>query len=113
MTWQRIRQLTPPMRFGDEYAWLVLVSSIDVMLTGLILSIGGTEVNVIADRVIVWGGFRTAIIYKYALVVMAIVLCEEVGRMREASGRRLAHWLIGLGCLPVMAAYVQLAMHIW
>ena len=74
------------MRFGDEYAWLVLVSSIDVMLTGLILSIGGTEVNVIADSVIVWGGFRTAIIYKYALVVMAIVLLGEAFAWYHAAG---------------------------
>src|SRR5947209_19739608 len=80
------RQLAQ-MRYQDEYAWLVLVSALDIMLTWVILMLpGGGEANAIASYVIerysLWG----MIIYKFSLVVLVIVLCEVIGRRNDRAG---------------------------
>ena len=41
-----------PLKYQQAYLWLVLVSAMDIMLTWIVLYVGGKEVNPIAEYVI-------------------------------------------------------------
>ena len=97
----------PEMVFQELYIWLVFVSSLDIMLTWVILRNGGEEVNPVAKLVIDAWGLNGAILFKFALVTFVIVSCEVVSRVRP----RTAHGLIWFGVLisafpPVWSIYL-------
>jgi hypothetical protein len=94
----------PPMRYPNHYTWLLLASALDVMLTLLVLYIWeGGEVNPFAAAVISHFGFQWAIVFKFATVLLVIMICEYVGRRNDASGRRLA--LVALAISAGVVAY--------
>src|SRR5687767_11346014 len=70
----------PEMRYPSDYVWFIFFSSLDIMLTWAILSRGGSEVNPIADEVIDIWGLPGAIIFKFSLTVLVIIVCEVVAR---------------------------------
>ena len=97
----------PEMAFQELYIWLIFVSSLDIMLTWVILRNGGEEVNPVAKLVIDAWGLNGAILFKFALVTFVIVSCEVVSRVRP----RTAHGLIWFGVLisafpPVWSIYL-------
>ena len=85
----------PEMAFQELYIWLIFVSSLDIMLTWVILRNGGEEVNPVANIVIGAWGLNGAILFKFALVLFVIVACEVISRVRP----RTAHLLIWFGVL--------------
>lgn len=99
--------------YPDRYAWFVLTSAMDIILTHSILhhfaDFGGRELNTIADWVIgrfdIWG----AIALKFLTVVVVIAACEVVGRRNERAGGRLATAVLLLSLIPPGIALVQLA----
>ncbi len=99
----------PEMRYQNAYVWLVLVSALDVMLTLIVLvAMGGFEVNPIAAAVIDTQGFTWAIVFKFAIVVMVVLICEVVGRLHDRSGRKLARAAIVINSLPVIYTFALL-----
>ena len=97
----------PEMRYQNAYIWFIFVSSLDIMLTWVILRNGGEEVNPVAKLVIDTWGLNGAILFKFALVLFVIVSCEVVARVRP----RTAHLLIWFGVLisafpPVWSGYL-------
>ncbi|MEL7474119.1 MAG: DUF5658 family protein [Planctomycetota bacterium] len=93
------------VRYPDQYAWLVLVGMLDVMLTSFLLThLGGVEVNPIAQWCIEhldrWG----LIALKVVTIAVFVVICEAVGARRHETGRRLAEWAIALSAAPVAIA---------
>jgi hypothetical protein len=102
----------PAMRYPNAYTWLVFLGTLDIILTYLVLYVwGGHEVNPIAAYVIDRKGFGSAILFKYALVLFAILLCEFVGRLRERDGRRLSVLLMAIGAFPVVYTFGLLLLH--
>ena len=99
------------MLFQQLYVWTVFMAAMDVMLTWVILSRTGDEVNPLARLVIVEWGMAGACAFKFALVLFAIVACELVGRRRHATGRRLAVACVALNAVPVAWSLVLLSMH--
>lgn len=97
-------------RYPHEYVWLVFVSALDVMLTWVIIlpQFGGSEANFMPGRIIARYGMVGAVIYKFALIVLVIFICEWVGRTRHELGRRLAQ--IGIGVTAVVVAYAFLLL---
>lgn len=89
------------MLFEQAYLWTILLASLDVMLTWLLLSRAGEEVNPIARAVIAHWGMAGASAFKFALVLFAIVACEVVGRRRRETGWRLALLCVLFNALPV------------
>lgn len=87
------------------------VSSLDVILTWMILVRGGTEVNPIAAAVIDEWGLPGAILFKYSLTLFVVIVCEIVGRTRAKSGRMLAITAIAVSSLPVIYSTGLLALH--
>ncbi len=102
----------PAMRYPGAYTWIVFLATLDIILTYIVLYVwDGHEVNPVAAYVIESRGFNAAILFKYALVLFAIVFCEFVGRLRERDGRRLAAALLVLGALPVIYTFALLLLH--
>jgi hypothetical protein len=103
--------LTRHMRYPNSYVWLLLFSSMDIMLTWVILLFGGSEVNPIARQVIDLFGLPGMIIYKFALIVFFIAICEVVGTLRDSTGWLLSKFSVMIACVPVCWAMYLLARH--
>jgi hypothetical protein len=103
---------TSPMLYQSAYLWLVLVSTMDLLLTWVILAAGGSEVNPIARVVIDAGGLPGAITFKYALVVFVILVCEIAGRSRDRTGRGLAYLAVAVSAIPVVYSLLLIVYHL-
>lgn len=101
----------PHMRYPTAYVWLVFVSSLDVILTFVILAFGGHEVNPIAALVIETWGVPGAIGFKFALTLIVIMCCEVVGRRKDHVGRNLAILAVGISAFPVVWSFSLLIRH--
>lgn len=106
-----INILTRHMRYPNSYAWLLLLSSMDIMLTWVILLFGGSEVNPIALWIIDRYALPGMIVYKFALIVFFICICEIVGTMRDSTGWLLSKFSVIVGCVPVVWAMYLLWRH--
>ncbi len=98
-----------PVLYPDRYAWYVLASALDVMLTVTVLvHLHGREVNTLAqwsiDRFGTWG----LIGLKFLSVILVVCICEYVGKHRRDVGRAVATIAIGISLVPVTAALVQI-----
>jgi len=96
------------LRWPKHYGLLIFVSCLDILCTWVILAMGGSEVNRLADAVLGTFGFNGMVVYKFALVTLVIVLCEEVTRRRPPTGNKLAVGAIGISVVPVMFGTGQL-----
>jgi hypothetical protein len=99
--------------YPQPYLWLVAMAAADVVLTHIILGLGGSELNALAawalERFAVWG----AVGLKFSAVIIALCVCEFVGRRRPLLGRRVAEWAVALNVVPVTVAAVQIAVAPW
>ena len=97
-----------PVLYPNADLWLVLVSAMDIMLTWLILHLGGYEANPLAARVIehydLWG----IVSFKFFLVIVFLLTCEFVGRRRPGVGRAMAYVAVCISAVPVAVAVVLL-----
>ena len=91
-----------PVLFPDRYLWLVFLSALDLMLTRVILFLGGAEVNPLAERVIDLWGMPGLSMFKFLIVAFVIVACEYVGRISLKQGRRLAIIGVCIAAFPVV-----------
>ncbi|MCH7814065.1 MAG: hypothetical protein IID40_08600 [Planctomycetes bacterium] len=98
------------MRYPNLYVWFVFLASLDLLLTGLVLRVGGREVNVVAADILHHRGLTGMIIFKFCLVTLIIIMCEVIGRRRDRAGRRLAKVCIAVTAIPIVAAFAQLWM---
>lgn len=97
-----------PMLYQNAYTWLVFVSAMDIMMTWVVLHSGGYEANALANVVLQNHGLPGLVIYKFAFITLAIVICEVVGRRQPATGRKLAVASVALTCVPVVLAFFLL-----
>ena len=94
--------LNRQMRYPNAYAWLLLLSAMDVMLTWVILLLKGREVNPIANWVIKQWELSGMITYKFMLILFFIMICEVIGHMREPTGRFLSRVSVAIAMIPVV-----------
>ena len=99
----------PQMRYPNIYTWVVLLASLDGLLTLFVLYLWeGYEVNPIAAAVIETMGPYWAVLFKLATVVLVIVICEVLGRRDDRTGRRLATAAVVVNALPVAYTFALL-----
>lgn len=97
------------MRYPNAYVWLVFVSVLDLLLTMFVLYLWeGYEVNPIAAAIIDHMGFRWAIVFKFGLIVLVIIICEILGRRHDPTGRKLATIAVVISTLPVAYTFALL-----
>ena len=99
------------MRYQSAYLWFIFVSSLDIILTWVILRKGGVEVNPIAELVIDSWGLPGAIGFKFALMLFVIISCEIVGRTRDALARKLIILGIQISSFPFVWALSLLLLN--
>jgi hypothetical protein len=103
----------PPRRsigvlYPTQYVWFVFFSAMDVMMTWIVLWHGGREVNHWANTILQRWGLTGLVIFKFALVIVIILICEAVGHRHRAAGKKLATAAIAITCLPVALSFVLL-----
>lgn len=103
-----------PVLYPNHYAWFVLLSSLDIMLTHTILNKFGKEfnpreLNTFADWVIKNAGLWGAIGLKTFSIVTVVVIIEVIGRRRPSWGKTMANCVVAMAIVPVFVALVQLA----
>jgi hypothetical protein len=111
--------------YPNAYVWFVFLAALDVVLTYLILhpvlffrdfdmtESRGSEVNALANWIIERWDVPGMVVFKFALVVIVIVLCEIIGRRKDQTGRRLAEWAIALTVIPVALALIQMVLDLY
>lgn len=91
------------MRYPNAYAWLLLLSALDVMLTWVLLHFPeGYEANPIAAAVIDRWGLEGMVVYKFLLITVFILICEGVGSLRDTTGRALSRISLLIAAVPVV-----------
>jgi len=100
----------PPMLYPNHYVWFVFVSSLDVILTWVIVLLGGAEANPIADAVLQHAGLNGMVAFKFCIVIFVVIMCEWVGKREPRTGFKLAEWSVAISAIPIVAAFVQLPM---
>lgn len=91
------------VRFPYIYLALILVSALDLLLTHTVISIGGREVNPVANAVLnTPADFNGLIVYKFAIVFVVMMICEYIVRHAADTGRRLALGAVGISAFPVV-----------
>ena len=70
----------------------------------------GFEANPIAEAVITKMGYVWAIVFKFAIVVLVVIICEFIGRRDERGGRTLAVGAVIINAIPVMYSFVLLLL---
>lgn len=94
-----------PLRYPRPYGWLIIVSTLDLVMTWIIIAIhGGTEANPVADLVLSTWGYWGLIIYKFALMTFVVVVCEIVARSRPWLARTLAYFGVAISAIPFFVA---------
>ena len=91
------------------YPWYALMALLDVLVTAVVLEVGGYEANGLAARILEFAGILGLLAFKLASVVLVISICEVVGRRKETTARRLAEWAVAITAIPVAVGLVQLA----
>lgn len=105
----RLRQ--SPALYQNTYVWLVFVSALDIMMTWVVLHLGGREVNGLADAVIRRFDLPGLVLFKFAFIILVIGICEIVGRRNDVLGRRLAEGSVAITCVPVLLAFLLILIH--
>ncbi len=95
-------------RYPQAYVWFIFVSALDLMMTWVVLYFGGREVNVLADYVLNRWALPGMVVYKFALVIFVIFICEVVGQHRPRLGRRLSIFAVVITLVPVVIAFTHL-----
>jgi len=113
------------VRYPNAYVWFIFLAALDIMLTYLILhpvlfphdaamtESRGAEENVVAGWVIERWDVPGMVAFKFVLVALVVVLCEVIGRHRDATGRRIAEWAVAVTVIPVLVALVQMGMDLY
>ena len=106
--------MTPPDKkdshalYPTHYTWLIFLSAMDIMMTFIVLYRGGRELNGIAAQIITHFDLPGMVIFKFAIVVFFITVCQLVGRRNLAAGRRLAVASILITAIPVALSFYLL-----
>jgi uncharacterized membrane protein len=101
-----------PVLYPDRYAWYVLASALDIMVTvSVLVHLGAREVNSFAQWSIERFGTWGLIGLKFLSVVLVVSICEHVGRRRPRAGAALATAAIFLSLIPVAAALAQVVYY--
>jgi len=99
--------LYAPILYPKTYAAFLLVAAMDVICTWVVLSLGGREVNAVANMFLQRWDVHGLLALKFGVCVMVLVMCEFIGRRRPQAAVRLAMAAIVLNIFPVVVGTSQ------
>jgi hypothetical protein len=98
------------LQFPVEYGLFLAVNVLDLVFTMLFIRHGAGEANPLAKWFVLHGGKTAFIVYKAALTLAVIGLCEGVAKKRRMTARILL-WFgivaVGIVAVSSMARYYQ------
>lgn len=100
--------LYAPILYPKTYAAFLMVAAMDVICTWMVLSLGGREINVIANMLLQRWDVHGLLLLKFGVCVMVLLTCEFVGRRRPITAIRLGIAAIVLNIFPVVVGTTQL-----
>lgn len=100
--------LKQPVLFPQTYGWYITAAAADTVLTAIILTLGGIEVNLVAAGVIDRTGLIGMLLFKFATVYTVLLICEYIGRHRLCTARRLGTWAVIISTIPVLVGLHEL-----
>jgi uncharacterized membrane protein len=107
-----IRTAAKGVRFPDHYCWYVLASTLDIIVTFIIIEVyKGGEANQLAAKIFDRFGWPGMIALKYATVLVVVLVCETVARKNEPLARNLSVLAIAVGAFPVL--YGAMLVRAW
>lgn len=116
------KELPPPMRrvsrepghvlYPRLYTWVVFLASMDIIMTWVILHMGGAEVNVLAASVIERWGLVGMIVLKFVSIIAVVLISEFVGRRRHTTGRWLVTAAVVISVMPVTLSFGLLVRYV-
>ena len=74
--------------YPSMYTWYVLLAALDIVLTWVILQLGGRELNWLADWIIERYHLRGVVVFKFLLLLFVVLVCELAGRRNRRTGLR-------------------------
>ena len=93
------------------YVWILIASAFDIVMTSMVISLGGIEMNPLADAIISRFGMHGAMAYKFALMIFVILMCEIIGRHNLRLGRWVAQFAtLGPAVAAVLGYFLLLRM---
>jgi hypothetical protein len=101
----------PRLLYREFHTWLLVLGTLDIVLTSAVLRVGGVETNMIANAALAWGGIPAMIALKAAGLLTVLGICEYVGRVRPDLGRRVLNCAVALNTAPVALGAVILAIY--
>lgn len=82
---------------------------LDIMLTWVIMHLGGTEVNPIANAAIAALGHWGLILIKLASIITVVAVLQILAQRNNEHARQLATVAIAIAAFPPAYALIQLA----
>lgn len=101
--------LREPILFPKMYWAYIALAAADVLLTTLILSVGGMELNAVGRAAFAIGGITGATFLKFTTVAIVLLVCEYTGRTRVGLGRALAYIAVSVSFVPVTVGVMEVA----
>ncbi len=102
------RALRSHVVFPRHYGWLLGLAAMDVIVTWVVLSTGGNELNALARWAIERAGVTGLISIKAATMALVLAICEYVGRRQPKVGLRLAEFALVANSVAVSFGLVYL-----
>ncbi|MEM9882013.1 MAG: DUF5658 family protein [Planctomycetota bacterium] len=90
------------LKFPWLYTAIIAAGTLDVLLTGILLALGGREINPLAAAILEHYGFAGMVVFKYLIVGLVILMCDFVADRDWRKARVLAIALIGIKASPVI-----------
>lgn len=102
----RRRSLYPSL-----YPWLIVLAVLDIVLTAIILGLGGTEANAVARAVIESSGLTGMILLKVVSIGFTVAVCQYVGRRRFRAGHVLAQIAVAANTAAVSVGCAAIVVY--
>lgn len=109
IAWDGQSEIQTKLRLPYCHAWIIAVGTLDILVTTIILSLGGAEANPIAAAILAVYGISGMVVYKYVCILLLIIGCEVVARSRIDTAQRLAMLVVAISAAPVVWGSLQLS----
>ncbi len=104
-----------PLAFPRLYLWYLTFATLDIVVTTVILSLGGRELNGLAALALARLGLPGLALVKFLAVAIVVVIVETIfhssdAPKQRATAMRIAEWAIAASVIPVVVGLIQLAV---
>jgi hypothetical protein len=97
--------------YPRHYIWVAVVALLDILITILVLSTGGNELNALARWAIEHAGHFGLVAVKGLTLAVVLCICEYLGRHRPRAGLRIAEFALISNSVAVAFGLVYLGQY--